>query len=504
MRRFLNARSFRFSWLNHLLIGPQMLVFVPAAIFGTYWQLGDVGLSVTAFVLPMLLMLALIPAAREFPKLDQDRATIIRHQDFVKHIAASEARNRGIPEGQALFSVEIDEIEALVDRHGANAVDSMFEDIIDTLEQEFRNSDLIRRIGENRVGLYMCQSKAMDLSNVLKIATRIQTVIEQPLKMEESLEWIHSCIGIAVLAHVVPRNITHLTRASELALLDAKRAGRGSIKVFSQNLMIQDTRKKSLLEDAVRGLELGEITSYYQPQIELATGTVTGLETLARWIHPKRGIVSPADFIPQLHRARQMERLSQLMTTHALMTIRDLDRIGLHVPTVSINASGTELSSQFSVDKIAWDLDRFKLSPDRLSIEVLETVIAQGANKQLEHNLEALSQMGCKIDLDDFGTGYSSITSIRNFAISRLKIDRSFVHNINSEIEQAKMMDTFCTIANRLNLDLLAEGIETAEEMAALAERGILYGQGYFIAKPMDKKSLITWLEQRERSNLCA
>ena len=169
MRRFLNARSFRFSWLNHLLIGPQMLVFVPAAIFGTYWQLGDVGLSVTAFVLPMLFMLALIPAAREFPKLDQDRATIIRHQDFVKHIAASEARNRGIPEGQALFSVEIDEIEALVDRHGANAVDSMFEDIIDTLEQEFRNSDLIRRIGENRVGLYMCQSNAMDLSNVLKL-----------------------------------------------------------------------------------------------------------------------------------------------------------------------------------------------------------------------------------------------------------------------------------------------------------------------------------------------
>jgi EAL domain-containing protein (putative c-di-GMP-specific phosphodiesterase class I) len=150
------------------------------------------------------------------------------------------------------------------------------------------------------------------------------------------------------------------------------------------------------------------------------------------------------------------------------------------------------------VDRIGWELDRFELTPDRLVVEVLETVVATKAEDVVIRNLAGLARLGCCLDLDDFGTGHASITNIRRFSIERIKIDRSFVTRIDEDLEQQKMVGAILTMADRLGLDTLAEGVETAAEQAMLARLGCGHVQGFGIARPMPMRETVAWIRAWE------
>ena len=159
-----------------------------------------------------------------------------------------------------------------------------------------------------------------------------------------------------------------------------------------------------------------------------------------------------------------------------------------------MNFAGSELSNPRLIEKIKWELDRFDLTPDRLAVEVLETVVASSPDDMITHNINALGKLGCRIDLDDFGTGHASITNVRRFAVRRIKIDRSFVTRVDQDREQQKIVSAILSLSEQLGLETLAEGVETAGEHAILGQLGCGHVQGYHIARPMPMEDTFDWI----------
>ena len=204
-------------------------------------------------------------------------------------------------------------------------------------------------------------------------------------------------------------------------------------------------------------------------------------------------MVSPAEFLPALEQAGLLERLGETMLHESLRALRAWDRAGMHVPSVAVNFSPEELRNPGLLERIRWEIDGFDLAPDRLTVEVLETVVAGRGDDVILRNLRGLAALGCRIDLDDFGTGHASIGAVRRFPIARLKIDRSFVAGIEDDPEQHRMVSAILGMAERLGLDTVAEGVETPGQHAMLAQLGCGHVQGFGIARPMPFDDAVVW-----------
>lgn len=228
----------------------------------------------------------------------------------------------------------------------------------------------------------------------------------------------------------------------------------------------------------------GQIIAYFQPQISCHSGNVTGFEALARWNHPTRGLLPPAAFMPQMCDADQ-KALTLCMLRHSIAALKEWDAAGWQIPTVSVNISNSELADEGFAPQLLWELDRQDIHPSRLVLEVLESVAPVTSSGEARTNLATLTKAGCRVDLDDFGTGYASLDAIRQFGVHRIKIDRSFVMGCDIDASQQRMILAILALAERLDIAALAEGVESREEHAFLAQMGCDEVQGYAIARPM-------------------
>jgi EAL domain-containing protein (putative c-di-GMP-specific phosphodiesterase class I) len=251
-----------------------------------------------------------------------------------------------------------------------------------------------------------------------------------------------------------------------------------------------------LTEEVAAALEDGQIQAWFQPQISTDTGEVAGFEALARWVHPKHGTLAPGDFLPAIAAAGRMDRLGTVILHSALTALRDWQAEGIVVPTVGINLNEDDLRDPKLPDRVRWELDRFDLKPERLCIEILETVLTPTEDDVMTRNVVKLSEMGVGIDLDDFGTGTASIAAIRRFDVHRIKIDRSFVTRIDQDRGQQDMVAAILSMAERLGLQTLAEGVESLGEHAMLSQLGCGTVQGFGIGAPMPFADTIGWMRQ--------
>lgn len=286
-----------------------------------------------------------------------------------------------------------------------------------------------------------------------------------------------------------------LLEAAEIAADDASRNGPGAIRGFSPDLQQSRADRSQLRAEVENALDAGQIVAFFQPQVEARTGRVAGFEALARWNHPTRGLVPPAEFLPVIEQAGLSERLGETMLFQALTALSGWDAAGLRVPCVGVNFSTDQLRNPRLADTLKWELDRFDLTPDRLSVEILETVVAETENDVIIHTLAALSRLGCGIDLDDFGTGNASIANIRRFTVRRIKIDRSFVTHADTDPDQQRMVAAILSLAEQLGLQTVAEGVERPGEQTVLADLGCHVLQGFGIARPMPYEDTLPWLE---------
>ena len=282
------------------------------------------------------------------------------------------------------------------------------------------------------------------------------------------------------------------------ALNEARQTGSSTIRTYSSELKKRAQVRSELRAEAASALENGQIRPWFQPQISTDTGKVTGFEALARWAHPLHGMIPPDTFLPVIEEAGLLERLGEVILRQSLETVQTWDATGVAVPRIGVNFASGEQNNPRLVLKIQWELDRLGLTPDRLSVEILETVVSDVPGDRVVRKFAGLAAMGCQIDLDDFGTGHASLASVKRFSVSRLKIDRGFVAKADRDQQQQRLIGAILTMAGQLGLETLAEGVETPGEHALLAQLGCDHVQGFGIGRPMPFEATVDWIHTHE------
>ncbi len=402
----------------------------------------------------------------------------------------------------AAIVLEINDFKLAEERFDRSGIEQMFTIVGQRLAEVLRDGDAVGRLDGPVFAVALSSVHRLNLDAVIQLCRRLQQALNQPISIGPSNLYMTCSIGFCLAERLEMPNGEKLLQAATTAMIEAGRSGSGAVRGYSAAMRSRIVLRNSLSAEVSRALDNGELRAFFQPQVSTTDHRLTGFEALARWDHPDRGLIPPVEFLPALQQAGLMERLGMQMVEQALKALRHWDGKGFRVPRVAVNFCADELRNPDLVERIRFQLDRFGLDPARLTVEVLETVVAGPAEDQVIRNLAGLSQIGCTLDLDDFGTGHASITNIRRFSIARIKIDRSFVMGITDDPDQQMMFSAILTMAERLELDTLAEGVETTAEYEMLKELGCRHVQGFGIARPMPFEETDSWITKNESDSV--
>lgn len=485
--------------LRQILSGPHALAFLPAIFLGAFWFGGEVALVVAAVLIPTLLYAFSADFSAARARQTDGVTGLPLRRAVMDTLDQTLESKRKTGRTTACLMVEIDNLSAISAGFGPEVADGLVKIVGRRLTDILREHDTVARMGKARFAIALAPVRTADLESMIQLASRIQGALVEPYSVDATKVYASACIGFCTPNRAPAQSGAAFLDAAEAALLDALHNGPGSIRAFSADTALRPLALSVDPDDVANALDNGQIVPWFQPQVSTDTGEVTGLEALARWEHPDRGVIPPGKFLPVLDELGLMDRLGEVIRFHALGALRKWDDAGLHLPSVSVNFTSTELANPKLVDKLRWELDRFDLTADRLDIEILENVIAASENDIIPRNIRALQKMGCRIDLDDYGTGHASIANIRRFAVNRIKIDRTYVTRCDLDRSQQDMLAAILTMAERLDLETLAEGVETLGEHAMLAQLGCGFVQGFSISRPLPEVKLKDWIDAHNR-----
>ncbi|WP_380056612.1 putative bifunctional diguanylate cyclase/phosphodiesterase [Falsihalocynthiibacter sp. SS001] len=488
--------SSTYDRLRRAISIQYLLAFLPAITLGAYWLGGEGALVAVALILPALLS---ISEGFSTPTLHTPHDGITR---LPLRSAVENALDRSLDAHSrsglttASIQLDLDDFHAIAERYDHSAAEQILLQASDRLLGVLRSNDVMARLDGGRFAIAVTPARRADLETLIQMGGRIQESVAVPFLVGNTNIYLTASVGFCLSSRLATQTGAAMLDAAECALQEAKLNGPGGVRAYSPE-MKRKIRSQSALQEEVRAaLETGEIQPWFQPQISTHTGEVTGFEALARWQHPTRGIINPSDFLPAIEQAGLSERLSEVILFHSLSALKQWDKTDFYLPSVGVNFSSDELRNPKLVEKIQWELDRFDIAAGRLNIEILESVVSGTDDDTIARNIKGLSQLGCGIDLDDFGTGHAAIANIRRFSVSRIKVDRSFVTKIDLDPEQNRMVSAILTMAERLELDTLAEGVESVGEHATLSQLGCGHVQGFGIGRPMPFSETVTWIEK--------
>ncbi|MCA8867943.1 MAG: EAL domain-containing protein [Rhodobacteraceae bacterium] len=484
----------------------QLLSFLPLCILIAYWTRIEAVLFVVSFMFPLLL--AFQELTRKVVPAGQSAVPKDTHQDFLtglanrlyarETLAAHLAAEKNTGRETAVLHIDIDKFRQLNDRHGMETGDRMLVEIGERIKSCVRDNDLVARIDGDDFAIILNPVRKADFAIALSIADRVRAAIAHPFSIDQATCYLSCSIGICLSGRAPDADADSVLASAELALGLARREGPGATRSFSPKMRRDAVKLHSLSGEIEAALENGQIRPYFQPQICTDSGEVAGFEALARWEHPINGVILPELFLKAVETTGRSGRLGEVILYHSLSALKSWDRAGFRIASIGVNFSSEELRDPKLVEKIKWEVDRFEIPPSRITIEVLENVVSDHTDDVTTRNIRALAAHGFGIDLDDFGTGHAAIANIRRFAVSRIKVDRSFITRIDKDPEQQVMTSAIIRLAESLGIETLAEGVETAGEHTRLCEMGCRYIQGFGIARPMPFEESIAWLHQHQ------
>ena len=393
---------------------------------------------------------------------------------------ASATRGRG---GTAVLLLDLDRFKVVNDSLGHAAGDALLVAAGRRLLGALRPADTLARFGGDE--FIMLLEDVESPAEAVAAAERLIAVMRAPFTIAGQNVFVGASVGVAY-CHGTMVDHRELIRQADAAMHRAKYSGRGGVAVYDVMLGQRAVDRQALETDLRRALEQGELVVHYQPQVDLATGRILGAEALVRWLHPRRGLIPPDDFLPLAEETGLIGRIDALVLGEACRQAAHWQSHPLGDPhfRIGVNLSAHRLTAPGIVDEVAGILAETGLAVSHLELEITESALVEHSETVLS-DLVALREIGVRLAIDDFGTGYSSLGYLARLPVSALKIDRSFVHELGDNERMATVVRAIRALARGLNLDIVAEGIETAQQLQLLRQLEVETGQGHYFAKPV-------------------
>lgn len=413
-----------------------------------------------------------------------NRAAFMNHaQDVFHHTSSFEQH--------AILFIDLDNFKNVNDTLGHDYGDLLLQQIANKLNQLIEPADLLARTGGDE--FLLLKQKADDIDELDKFASRLISIAQHPFELDDETIHISMSIGISIF----PQNgltVNELIKNADIAMYSAKFSGKSNYQFFNSSMEDSVNRKNEIEEILHNAIENQEIYLLYQPQCDTQTGRVIGCEALMRIRNGYLGQISPVEFIPIAEESGIIQELGAWALEHACDFNRQLLDAGLGPVTMSVNVSSEQLKGDTFIPMLKQVLEKTGLPPEYLELEVTESVLIQS----FEHNIklvEEIRDMGIHIALDDFGTGYSSFNYLTQIPIDTLKIDKSFIDNISTNPKDCSVAETIISLAHKLNIKVVAEGVEVSDQLKILQENSCDILQGYLFSKPIPDEHYRNLLE---------
>jgi diguanylate cyclase (GGDEF)-like protein/PAS domain S-box-containing protein len=383
----------------------------------------------------------------------------------------------------AVLLMDLDRFKEINDTLGHRYGDLLLVELSRRLESVLRRSDTVARLGGDEFGILVRQlsESEADLEQALE---RILAALDSPFQVDGLPLHVEASIGIARFP-AQGRDVDLLLQRADVAMYLAKETGTPHA-VYAPELDRHDAAGLTLLSELPRAIRNRELVLHYQPKVDVGTGGLAGIEALVRWEHPERGLIAPGEFVPAAEKTGLIEPLTRYVLDEALGQLARWDK-------VAVNLSMRNLHDPGLPEEVARLLLKWELPGERLTVEITESAIVSDPEK-MTGVIRELKRLGVGIAIDDFGTGYTSLAYLARLAITQLKIDRSFVHNMHADTDDAAIVRSIITLGHDLGLEVVAEGVETEATFDQLARLGCDMVQGFWLSRPLPPAALAEWL----------
>ncbi|HVM09984.1 MAG TPA: EAL domain-containing protein [Acidimicrobiales bacterium] len=406
----------------------------------------------------------------------------------LQHASQLAARN---PQTIAVLMLDLDGFKSVNDTLGHGAGDRLLIEVAARLAAAVRPGDTVARMGGDEFAI-LVERADPEVAEV--IADRILSMLRMPFDVEGRTIVPSGSLGVAV-GVTNSMNAEELLQAADLAMYTAKTGGKGRYRVFEEGMQEAALLRIELEADLRRAVEADEFVLHFQPIVELPSGRVAGAEALIRWQHPTRGLLSPADFIEVAEESDLIADIGRWVLRNAAAHVREWEqRYGTGRFSVAVNVAARQLLTPWLVDEVAAVLNETGIDPSSLLLEITEGALMSD-DRPLDETLDGLKRLGVRLAIDDFGTGWSSLSRLRDFPVDKLKIDRAFIREITSPDQDVPLIAAIVAMAHSLGLAIVAEGVETLEQLACLHHLGVEEVQGYLLARPLRPEALVELLD---------
>lgn len=415
-------------------------------------------------------------------------ANRVLFRDRVDH-AITVAKRTG--EKLAVMFLDLDDFKIVNDTLGHPAGDELLAQVGKRLRTCVRQSDTVARLGGDEFTLLLvnfADTRSLDF-----LARKIIGRLAEPFTISERTLYVTTSIGISLFPDD-SRDVDEMIRNSDTAMYNAKEKGKNRVEYFSKEMNARAVKRLDLETSLREALKEEQFVLYFQPQIDIASGRVSGCEALIRWNHPRHGVVSPAEFIGLAEETGLIIPIGEWALRMSCEQMRWWQQRGMPSFRMGVNVSGRQLWGAEIVRVISEILDTSGLDPSLLDIEVTESTLMHNTDESVKI-LYAIKSLGVSLSIDDFGTGYSSLSHLKLFPLDKLKIDQSFIRNVKTDADDEAIVRAIIAVGNHMRMKVLAEGVETAEQLEFLRTNGCHEVQGYYYSKPLTANSFSQFLE---------
>ena len=404
--------------------------------------------------------------------------------DRLEHAVALAARN---PQELAVLVLDLDSFKAVNDTLGHAAGDRLLIEVARRLVAAVRPGDTVARMGGDEFAILIERAEPGMAESV---ASRVLSRLKTPVDIEGRMMVPSGSLGVAV-GNTGRNSADDLLRAGDLAMYTAKTSGKGRYALFEEGMQQAAVLRVELEAELRRALDEGELVLHFQPIVELPSGRVSGAEALLRWSHPTRGLLPPSEFIAVAEESDLINELGRWVLRASVAHVKVWEeRWGAGRFAVSVNVAARQLLAPWLVEEVATVLADTGIAPSSLVLEITEGALMSDDNRPIEATLNGLKDLGVQLAIDDFGTGWSSLARLSAFPVDKLKIDRAFVREIHGPDDDVPLIAAIVAMAHSLGLQLVAEGVETLEQLACLHGLGVEEVQGFLLARPLTTDAL--------------